>query len=79
MKWKKVMLSVVFKEFEVAYIFLSGLYFFWIVNLHKANNFNKNLGGRGAAARGFYGPDRNKTLNKPFKRARLFSFPQLCE
>ena len=63
MKSTRVIIPVVFEEFEVAYIFL--LHFFTIiVNLHKVN---KNLGGGGGGGGGgqsprpppppgFYGP-----------------------
>ena len=50
MKSTRVMLPVVFEEFEVAYIFFAIFFLFIIiVNLHKAN-FIKNQGGGGGAA-----------------------------
>ena len=44
MKSTRVMLLLVFEEFEVAYIFCYFILFIIIVNLLKAN-FSKNLGG----------------------------------
>ena len=46
MKSTRVMLPVVFEEFEVAYIFSYFFLFIIIVDLHKAN-FSKNLGRGG--------------------------------
>ena len=49
MKSTRVMLPVVFEEFEVAYIFFAIFFLFIIiVNLHKAN-FIKNQGGGGCS------------------------------
>ena len=44
MKSTRLMLPVVFEEFEVPYIFSSFILFIIIVNLHKVN-FSNNLGG----------------------------------
>ena len=50
MKSTRVMLPVVFEEFEVAYIFFAIFFLFIIiVNLHKAN-FIKNQGGGGGCS-----------------------------
>ena len=57
MKSTRVIIPVVFEEFEVAYIFLL-LFFTIIVNLHKVNKNLGGGGGRGGAPPppGFYGP-----------------------
>ena len=52
MKSTRVMLPVVFEEFEVAYIFFAIFFLFIIiVNLHKAN-FSKSLGGGSCCIKG---------------------------
>ena len=45
MKWARVMLPVVFKDFEVVYIFLLLLFFSLSLSIGKKVNFNKNLRG----------------------------------
>ena len=66
MKWERIMLPVVFEEFEVAYIFYATFFFSLSLPIDKRSTLAKVCGAAvpQPTLRGFYGPVINVFFTK---------------
>ena len=80
MKWERIMLPVVFEEFEVAYIFYATFFFSLSLPIDKRSTLAKVCGAAvpQPTLRGFYGPVINVFFTKEIQSlsGNMFFFTQ---